>query len=326
MADRRWTILIVSSDNSGTRSITVSDRGRRAALWTVGTAVGLVLAATIFLFTPYATPGTRLMLAENERLRSDLDSLRGQIAAIGDTIGVIMDRDRQMRIVAGLADDTTGNADGAALHEGELSGSLDGRLDGARNERRIVGAFPAAPQRKPLLNRFGFARNPTLDELSQRASALAQSFRAVNDTLVRNIERLSNTPSIMPTTGWLSSNFSRSRLHPVLHESRPHEGIDVTAPMGAPIVAPASGIVRAVGFQAGYGNTFEVDHGNGIVTRYAHCSRVMVSNGQRVSRGQLLALVGNTGLTVGPHLHYEVHVDGKPVDPLRYVLPDKLVD
>lgn len=130
----------------------------------------------------------------------------------------------------------------------------------------------------------------------------------------------------MPTTGWLSSNFSRSRLHPVLHESRPHEGIDVTAPMGAPIVAPASGIVRAVGFQAGYGNTFEVDHGNGIVTRYAHCSRVMVSNGQRVSRGQLLALVGNTGLTVGPHLHYEVHVDGKPVDPLRYVLPDKLVD
>ena len=77
------------------------------------------------------------------------------------------------------------------------------------------------------------------------------------------------------------------------------------------------------GFVAGFGNTFEIDHGNGIVTRFAHCSRIAVRNGQRVSRGQLIATVGNTGLTIGPHLHYEVHVNGKPVDPLRYVLPDK---
>ena len=96
--------------------------------------------------------------------------------------------------------------------------------------------------------------------------------------------------------------------------------------MGAPIVAPASGVVRAVGFEAGFGNTFEIDHGNGIVTRFAHCSRIVVREGQRVARGQLIATVGNTGLTIGPHLHYEVHVNGKPVDPLRYVLPDKVAD
>ena len=148
----------------------------------------------------------------------------------------------------------------------------------------------------------------------------------LSDPLSRNLERLANTPSIMPTTGWLSSHFSQSRFHPVLHENRPHEGIDVSAPMGAPIVAPASGVVRAVDFEAGFGNTFEIDHGNGIVTRFAHCSRIVVRNGQRVARGQLIATVGNTGLTIGPHLHYEVQVNGKPVDPLRYVLPDKVAD
>jgi murein DD-endopeptidase MepM/ murein hydrolase activator NlpD len=130
----------------------------------------------------------------------------------------------------------------------------------------------------------------------------------------------------MPTTGWLTSHFTESRFHPILHLNRPHEGIDVSAPMGAPIVAPARGRVQNVGYEAGYGNTFEIDHGNGIVTRFAHCSRILVRNGQVVSRGQVIAAVGNTGLTVGPHLHYEVHVNGKPVDPLRYVLPDKIAD
>jgi murein DD-endopeptidase MepM/ murein hydrolase activator NlpD len=128
----------------------------------------------------------------------------------------------------------------------------------------------------------------------------------------------------MPTTGWLSSQFSQSRFHPILHESRPHEGIDLSAPMGAPIIAPASGRVITVSNEPGYGNTFQIDHGNGIVTRFAHCSRIVVHVGQQVTRGQLIATVGNTGLATGPHLHYEVHVNGKPVDPLKYVLPDKV--
>ncbi|MBM4192966.1 MAG: M23 family metallopeptidase [Gemmatimonadetes bacterium] len=190
-----------------------------------------------------------------------------------------------------------------------------------------VTALPQAPSRKPFLNRLGFGDSRgQIDELTRRASELAQSFRSVSDTLTRNLERLANTPSIMPTTGWLSSHFSQSRLHPILHENRPHEGIDVSAPRNAPIIAPASGRVRAVGWVGGYGNSFEIDHGNGIVTRYAHCTRIIVREGQNVSRGQLIATVGNTGLSIGPHLHYEVHINGKPVDPLRYVLPKKLAE
>ena len=107
----------------------------------------------------------------------------------------------------------------------------------------------------------------------------------------------------------------------MLHVSRPHEGIDLAAPMGTPIVAPASGVVRRAGREGGYGLVLEIDHGNGIVTRFAHASRLIARQGQRVTRGQTVATVGNTGLSTGPHLHYEIHVNGRVVDPLKYVLP-----
>jgi murein DD-endopeptidase MepM/ murein hydrolase activator NlpD len=116
------------------------------------------------------------------------------------------------------------------------------------------------------------------------------------------------------------------REHPILHILRPHEGIDVSAPMGAPIQSPAGGTVISAGWESGYGNVIEIDHGFGIVTKFAHCSKLLFRSGQRVARGQVIAEVGSTGLATGPHLHYEVHVNGKPVDPLRYVLPDVVVD
>ena len=133
-------------------------------------------------------------------------------------------------------------------------------------------------------------------------------------------------PSIMPTQGWLTSHFASLRRHPILQVSRPHEGIDITAEKGTPIEAAAAGVVTAAGWEAGYGNTVTIDHGYGIVTKYAHASRLMVRRGNRVGRGDKIALVGSTGLATGPHLHYEVHVNGRPVDPLRYVLPEVITD
>jgi murein DD-endopeptidase MepM/ murein hydrolase activator NlpD len=314
---RSWTILIVPSDNEAPRSFEVSDAGRKAALWGLGAMAAIVLTAGVYLFTPYLTPGNQMLMAENARLREQMAGIDARLAALSDTLSEIGTRDAQIRALAGMPDDTSFIA-AAEAYTGTLP-----------DQRQIVTVptLPQAPARKPFLNRLGFGGSGTqISDLERRASVLAESFRAVGDTLTRNLERIANTPSIMPTTGWLSSHFSQSRLHPILHENRPHEGIDVSAPMGAPIIAPAMGVVRDVGFVNGFGNTFEIDHGNGIVTRFAHCSRVVVRNGQRVSRGQLIATVGNTGLTIGPHLHYEVHVNGKPVDPLRYVLPEKIAD
>ena len=164
-----------------------------------------------------------------------------------------------------------------------------------------------------------------LNALIRRANLLASSFEEAKDSLASHSQRLAATPSIMPTQGWLTSAFSSMREHPILHIARPHEGIDVTAPMGSPIEAPAAGVVTDAGWESGYGNTVTIDHGYGIATKFAHASKLLVKTGQRVSRGQRIALVGNTGLATGPHLHYEVHVNGRPVDPLKYVLPDRVV-
>lgn len=317
MPRRQWTVLIVPSDNARTRSFTIGEIGRRGLLWGGATLGATVVAAIVYLFTPYATPAARALLAENTRLRAEMAGMDARLTALSDTIGAIGMRDREIRALAGMPEDSLASVAAAGV------ASSPAPDDG----RREVAVLPSAPQRKPFLNRLGFGGGgPDIGDLTRRATELAQSFRAVSDTLGRNLERIANTPSIMPTVGWLSSHFSQSRMHPVLHENRPHEGIDVSAPMGAPIIAPASGVVRSVGFEAGYGNTFEIDHGNGIVTKFAHCSRIIVRNGQVVSRAQLIATVGNTGLTIGPHLHYEVHINGKPVDPLRYVLPDKIAD
>jgi len=105
----------------------------------------------------------------------------------------------------------------------------------------------------------------------------------------------------MPTQGWLSSAFSAMRAHPILHLARPHEGIDVSAPMGSPIEAPAAGVVTEAGWETGYGNTITINHGYGIVTKFAHASKLLVKNGQRVARGQRIALAADQPHAVKAH-------------------------
>lgn len=162
----------------------------------------------------------------------------------------------------------------------------------------------------------------TLEPLTLFTKNLSNGTESVEATLAR----LASTPSLMPTQGWLISNFSTHRMHPMLGYRRPHLGIDVSAPRGTPIEAPAGGVVISATWEGGYGRTVEIDHGWGIVTRYAHTSKILVRVGDRVQRGQIIALVGQTGLAEGPHLHYEVRVKGEPVDPLKFILPVVFAD
>ena len=293
MAPRHWTILVIPPGNEPTRSFVVTQRARKALGGATGAVAALLAAAVFALTSPYATPAGRIAAAENARLRARLAEIDVRLAAVNDTLSSIGTEGQHLRQIAGLPDAATSAA--------------------------LIGTNTPAPGGAHLQD-APLAEAPLLDATMRRATELAATFRAVSDTLARSFERLARTPSIMPTAGWLSSHFSASRLHPVLHENRGHEGIDLGAPMGAPIVAPASGTVRTVAREDGFGNTFEIDHGDGIVTRFAHCSRIVVRVGQVVTRGQLIATVGNTGLSTGPHLHYEVHVNGQAVDPLRYVV------
>ncbi len=123
---------------------------------------------------------------------------------------------------------------------------------------------------------------------------------------------------IYPVNGRITSGFGM-RFHPILHITRMHAGCDFGAPVGTRIRAVAAGVVIHSSYMRGYGNVVIVDHGGGISTVYAHCSRIAVGDGQRVSRGQYIANVGNTGLSTGPHLHFEVRINGRPVNPRGYL-------
>lgn len=324
MERKHWTILIVPPGTETTRTIRIGPRARRTLVAGSVGAACLVIGALGVLFTPYASPSARILAWQNARLQSRMAGLDARMTALADTLTSLGARDQQIRLLAGLPEDAPGAArDSATTPAGSPDGVSGAASPKVPDGKSLAGLAPNAPP-KPFEGRLGFSRHADIDGMLRRASELSKSFRAVSDTLAKNFERLASTPSIMPTTGWLSSQFSQSRFHPVLHLSRPHEGIDLAAPMGAPIIAPASGRVISVTFEPGYGNTFQIDHGNGIVTRFAHCSRIVVHVGQLVTRGDLIATVGNTGLATGPHLHYEVHVNGRAVDPLKYVLPDQV--
>jgi hypothetical protein len=128
----------------------------------------------------------------------------------------------------------------------------------------------------------------------------------------------------LPAVGPITSRFSRSRWHPILRIFRPHKGVDVAATYGSNITAPAAGRVTFVGRKLGDGLMVELDHGAGVTSRYAHCSAVKVKVGDFVSFGDVIALVGSSGLSTAAHVHFEVRVRGEPVDPLKYLIQARL--
>jgi murein DD-endopeptidase MepM/ murein hydrolase activator NlpD len=303
MADRRWTFMVVPEGTGASRAIQVSQSVLKLG------AVGLCLFVLLALVLGVATVSRSVDMSraarleqENRELATKLGQLNARISTLSDTIGQITQRDARIRLLANL--------------EPTSPQVLQAGIGGPAP----VDANAGAP--KSELSRQAGEVTVDLDALIRRANLLAFSFEEAADSLSSHRDRLAALPSILPTQGWLTSAFSSMREHPILHIARPHEGIDVVAPMGAPIEAPAAGVVVSAGWETGYGYSVTLDHGYGIQTKFAHASKLLVRAGQHVERGQQIALVGNTGLATGPHLHYEVHVRGQPVDPLKYVLPD----
>jgi murein DD-endopeptidase MepM/ murein hydrolase activator NlpD len=305
MAKRRWTLVLVPHGSEPSRIVEVSHTVLRAGAVVAGACVvlaGIAGYATISK-TSELSRAARLQ-QENASLSREIGELHGRLVSLSDTITQISQRDARIRVLANLEPIDPQVQEAGIGGPGTSDLSLSGLTGLTRRSAEV---------------------RVDLGALIRRANLLASSFKEAADSLSVHTARLAATPSIMPTQGWLSSAFSAMREHPILHLARPHEGIDVSAPMGSPIEAPAAGVVSDAGWETGYGNTVTINHGFGIVTKFAHASKILVKVGQRVSRGQRIALVGNSGLATGPHLHYEVHVNGRPVDPLKYVLPEGVV-
>ena len=137
--------------------------------------------------------------------------------------------------------------------------------------------------------------------------------------LRENRDALSSMPTIWPVVGFVSSSFGW-RSAPFGGRGQFHKGLDITNRIGTPIMAPAQGMVTLSGRDGAYGFSVEINHGSGIVTKYGHMQRCAVQEGQWVKRGEIVGYVGMSGRTTGPHLHYEVRLNGVPVDPMRYIL------
>lgn len=160
------------------------------------------------------------------------------------------------------------------------------------------------------------------------ASRLAESQRTVV-TLLDSVqvlaalaERASKLPPkdmLLPVAGHISSGFSRARMHPIMSVLRSHQGVDLAAPTGTPIVAAAAGKVRYVGWRLGYGLTVELEHSGEVITRYAHCREATVRVGDPVVAGDPIATVGSSGVATGPHVHFEVIAKGQSVDPIKFL-------
>jgi len=158
-----------------------------------------------------------------------------------------------------------------------------------------------------------------IDWLSKEAATQEQSLQELSLAAEQKSSRWAATPSIWPVKGWVTSGFG-PRVSPFTEKPTWHDGLDIGAAANAPVQAPAQGRVTTVGFDPKLGNLVKVDHGFGIETLYGHLAKALVKEGQRVKRGEVVGLVGSTGLATGPHLHYMVKVHGQTLDPVKYIL------
>lgn len=300
MAGKAFLVFVVDENRTPVRQIHFSRRAIAGGLLVIALAVSIAAEVLVHIQRPVHM--ARLS-RENAQLKSQLLSVDDMLAVLDSTLDDLARQDEQFRLMAGL------EPLGGEVHHTAFAGP-----DTRRVNRSMLWQLEGSPPE--LAGRTAFDINTLL----HRARLLSTSWTEARDSVKFNYERLAALPSIQPTDGAVTSAFTRLRWHPILDRPRAHEGVDITAPTGTPIVAAANGRVSFVGPNGDYGLMVEIDHGFGHVTRYAHASRTLVRLGQRVARGERIALVGQTGLAVGPHLHYEVLVNGRPMNPRNYVL------
>jgi murein DD-endopeptidase MepM/ murein hydrolase activator NlpD len=305
MGRRLWTVTIVAS-NAG-RPIRHIQLPREIVRLSIAAALfavaGISSLATVYLMDGTPARTDVQLQAHNALLEDELRSLNTQVDTLELSLDRLAQKDELYRLLAGLEPSAPGDL---------LVGTSAHRMQTVQSNP-LYGVDERTAQ-------MTFATGGQLSALLRRARQLASSWRQAADTLGERHARFNSTPSIAPTVGYISSEFTTARWHPILERPLPHTGLDIVAAYGAPVVATARGRVEKVGYHTEYGLTIDLDHGYGTVTRYAHLSRTAVRVGETVERGQQIGTVGQSGLAVGPHLHYEVLVNGQAANPRRYIL------
>jgi murein DD-endopeptidase MepM/ murein hydrolase activator NlpD len=296
-----FNILIFGHKTSKTRHLKIRKKTVKISFYLIGFA----LLSTTFFFCDYIQVKKKAF--ELNRLRQETQNQRSQIqffsARIEDLekqLSKLKEFDKKIRIIANLE---KGQETTPSMGMGGPSPS-DVR-DKLKKEKDNAGLVHQMKSDVERLQSEAMSREDSLSELEK----LLQVKR----------EMLAHTPSVWPVQGWVTSGFG-FRTNPFTGLTQMHEGLDISNRVGTPIVAPANGIISDVGNDIAVGKVVVIFHGFGITSRYGHLNKVFVKVGQRVKRGDKIAEVGMTGKTTGPHLHYEVKINGVSVNPARYIL------
>lgn len=248
---------------------------------------------------------TPRLKAELEKSKEDIEFQRQQIQLFAGSLNTLKkhmedlaDFEQKIRVIANLQPNNEGGIFGLG---GPHVEDLDMRVDLSQTHASLM---------REMRDR--------VDVLDSAAGERIEDFETLLGALEEKRTLLAATPAIRPTTGWVTSKFG-SRVSPITGIRQLHSGLDIANRVGTPINATADGVVSFVGDRGAIGIVVNIDHGHGIVTRYGHLSKALVTKGQRVKRGDVIAEMGNTGRSTGPHLHYEVRLDGTAVDPVKYI-------
>ena len=308
MTGDRWTFLVVRGEGSPLKQYSFSSSFIRLAIGGMPTVALLLVGSALTVgFDGFSRVQTSRLEARNDALRIELEHFRRRIDLLAGTLDEVAANDARFRGIAGLE-----SVDPEALQAGVGGPGL-----GSPESSALWSV-------DPVVSKTAFAVSYDLNELVRRARLLSASLVEATDSVLAHRDLLESTPSILPTRGWLSSSFSKSRMHPIHNRPLPHEGVDISATKGTSIFAAAKGRVVRAGWVVGYGLTIEIDHGFGYSTLYGHASKLIVQRGQEVKRGDVIGQVGSTGIATSAHLHYEVRVNEVAQDPANFILPEQV--
>lgn len=302
MSTKHYTIIIVPDGSPKTRRL-------RVPRWLFTRTLmlfGLLLTAGVFAGLHYYEAlddlsENQALRAENVRLRSDLKRVRERVANISATLDRVEHFDQKLRAIARLSDP-----------ERHLAIGPVGMPDADEKDSPSARAMLADPiDPKVLANK--------LDRLESAAERQESSLQELEIYFEKQNTLLASMPSIWPARGWVTSDFGQ-RVDPFTAERIMHRGLDIGAAHGTPVKAPSDGLVIFAGVDGGYGKVLVLDHGYGVKTRYAHLSEIAVKAGDHIKRGERIGAIGNTGRSTGPHLHYEVRINGVPENPRKFIL------
>ena len=302
----RYTLVLFRTGSGVHRKLTLPVKEAKRALWLITPGLcaifmGALVAIALYLVNLHNINDYSRLAKKNRELEKQINFFSQRMTDISDQFTKLKESNARVKVMANLA-----------IVPGQVETRSVGGPDPLAAELTVSSVDAERKQQLARMHR----------ELQRLELDIAREEGELGhlSTHLKDQQTLLNfTPSVWPVRGWISSRFGY-RVSPFTGRRELHKGIDIVNRTGTPVVVTADGQVVFAGYKGGYGKMVVVDHGLGKVTKYGHLSKVAVQNGESVIRGQKLGLLGNTGRSTGPHLHYEVVLNGKVANPVDYLL------